>query len=52
MRGNNLTLCDNRVIFSLSKHDNPLCLCVDFGQSLGFLDYFLNVLGLQPIHTE
>lgn len=52
MRGNNLTVSDNRVIFSLSKHNNPLSLCVDFGQSLGFLDNFLNVLGLQPIHTE
>lgn len=52
MRGSNLTVSDNRVVFSLSKHNNPLPLCVDFGQSLGFLDYFHNVLGLQPIHTE
>lgn len=52
MRRNNLTVSDYRVIFSLSKHNNPLSLCIDFGQSLDFLDNFLNVLGLQPIHTE
>lgn len=51
-RGYGLTVSDNCVVFSLSKHDNPLSLCVDFGQRLGFLDGFLNVLGLQPTRTE
>lgn len=45
-----LTVSDNCVIFSLSEHNNPLSLCVEFGQSLGFLHNFLNILSLQPVH--
>lgn len=51
-RGTNLTVSHNRIILSLSKDNNPLSLCIDFGQSLDFLDNLLNVLGLQTKRTE
>lgn len=47
-----LTLGDSSVIFSLGQHYDPLPLCVYFGQSLGFLGNFLNVLGLQTQYHE
>lgn len=46
-----LTLGESSVIFSLGQHYDPLPLCVYFGQSLGFLGNFLNVLGLQSKYT-